>query len=448
MTTTNRFAQLRAVAGLDFHVLLTLISRAWSAVAGAFTIFLLPHWLNSNEQGYYFTFASILALQIFFELGLNQVVMQFVSHEVAHLTATKNGQLRGDEIILGRLSSLAQLIKRWYRVAALLFASIAGLTGIFFFAEKGNLPISLWLGIWLALIVATACNLWFSPGLAVMEGCGKVGQIARLRLVQSLLGHGLLWMALLSGGGLWSAIAVPVTSVFCTGYWLKTHGNTLNWLASRAINIKSTLSWRNEIFPVQWRIALSWASGYLIFNLFTPMIFARQGAAEAGRLGMALTLFSGVSTIGMSWVNAKAPNFTTHISLKQKDELNKLFIPVFLRSTLFIFLVSAGLVSIAIFFERLGLSQMARIASPDVIAVIGGVTLVNSMVFSMAIYMRAHREEPMLSQSIAVGLLTAIVVYFGSSFGVLTMMLLYLAVCAFVSLPWTIILFFRYWSKS
>jgi len=447
VTTSTRFAQLRALAGLDFHVLLTLLSRAWAALAGALTILLLPHWLSANEQGYYFTFASILALQIFFELGLNQVVMQFVSHEVAHLTATTNGQLLGDERILGRLSSLAQLIKRWYRFAALLFAAIGGLAGIVFFAEKGHDPISLWLGIWLVLISATACNLWFSPGLAVMEGCGKVGQIARLRLVQSLLGHGLLWLVLLSGGGLWATIAVPAVSVFCTGYWLKTQGNTLDWLAGRVVDIKSKLSWRNEIFPVQWRIALSWASGYLIFNLFTPVIFARQGAAEAGRLGLALTLFSGVSTIGMSWVNAKAPSFTSHISLKQKHELNKLFVAVFVRSTLFIFFVSAGLVTAAIFLDHLGLTFMTRISSPNVIAVIGGVTLVNSMVFSMAIYMRAHREEPMLSQSIAVGLLTAIAVYFGSSFGVLNMMLWYLAVCSFVSLPWTIVLFLRYWNR-
>jgi hypothetical protein len=109
--------------------------------------------------------------------------------------------------------------------------------------------------------------------------------------------------------------------------------------------------------------------------------------------------------------------------------------------------VSAGLVTAAIFPNHLGLTLMTRISSPNVIASIGGVTLVNSMVFSMAIYMRAHREEPMLSQSIAVGLLTAISVYFGSSFGVLNMMLWYLAVCSFVSLPWTIILFFRYWKR-
>ena len=49
------------------------------------------------------------------------------------------------------------------------------------------------------LICATAVNLWLSPGLSVMEGCGKVGQVARMRIVQSVIGYSLFWMALILG---------------------------------------------------------------------------------------------------------------------------------------------------------------------------------------------------------------------------------------------------------
>lgn len=33
------------------------------------------------------------------------------------------------------------------------------------------------------------------------------------------------------------------------------------------------VSWKTEIWPLQWRIALSWLSGYFIFQLFTPILF-------------------------------------------------------------------------------------------------------------------------------------------------------------------------------
>jgi len=443
-----KLSRWQAIAGLDFHVLVTLLFRGWSIVAGGATMFLLPLWLSPTEQGYYFTFGSILALQIFFELGLNQIIMQLVSHEVAHLTETVDGHLAGHESHLGRLSSLARLISRWYGVAALLFALIGGISGVVFFMNKGTQPMSEWFGIWVVLVGATAANLWISPGLAVMEGCGNVGQVARLRLVQSVLGYAILWCALLAGAGLWVTAVVPVVSVVCTSYWLKIHGHMLHWLSSRTVDLKNKLHWRTDVFPFQWRIALSWVSGYFIFNLFTPMVFSHHGAVAAGQLGMALSIFSAISTIGMSWLNAKAPNFTMHIARSERCELNVLFKALFLRSTAVITFASAGFVFVAWYLNQIGLPMMARIASPDILAVLALVTVINSMVFAMAIYMRAHREEPMLTQSVVVGFFVACSVYIGSIYGVLIMMLLYLLVCLFISLPWTIWLFMRFYRKN
>ena len=443
-TLRRKLARLQTIAGLDFHVLVTLLFRGWAVIAGGATVILLPLWISPTEQGYYFTFASVLALQIFFELGLNQIVMQLVSHEVAHLTETADGRLDGKESHLGRLSSLARLISRWYGVAALLFAVIGGTAGAIFFSQKGTEPLTEWLGIWVVLVSTTAANLWLSPGLAVMEGCGKVGQVARLRLVQSVLGYTILWTVLLSGGGLWAATALPVVSALCTGYWLRTHGDTLRWLASRAVDIKNKMSWRKDVLPLQWRIALSWASGYLIFNLFTPMVFSHHGAVEAGRLGMALTVFSAISTIGMSWVNAKAPNFTMHIARGERRELNSLFRALFVRSTAAITCTSIGFVLVAWYLSKIGLPLMLRIALPSVLVMLAIVTIVNSMVFAMAIYMRAHREEPMLTQSIVVGLIIGFSVYFVSIHSVLAMIFAYMLIIISISLPWTVWLFLRY----
>lgn len=443
----QKISWLRNVGGLDFHVLATLFFRGWAIGAGGLTVFLLPLWLSPAEQGYYFTFASILALQVFFELGLNQIIMQLVSHEVAHLNETADGFFIGDKPNIDRLTSLAILVRHWYSVAAMLFALIGGIAGTIFFKQKGIESISVWLGVWIVLICATAVNLWFSPKLAIMEGCGKVGQVARLRLAQSVLGYACLWITLLSGAGLWAAVAIPVISAACTAYWLKLNGHLLRWLSNRIIDVKSKLRWRNDIFPLQWRIALSWASGYLIFNLFTPVVFSRHGAVEAGQLGMALTVFSSISTIGMSWVNAKAPNFTMHISRGERQELNLLFKALFFRSVFFTALLSVGVVFAGWYLRVAGMLLMMRIASPGVLMVLAAVTIINSMVFSMAIYMRAHREEPLLIQSIVVGLMVGLMVYFISTIGVFEMMFFYMVISAFVSLPWAAWIFFKYFNR-
>ncbi len=436
--------------GIDFHVLMTLLFRAWSILAGAATVLIIPFCLTPVTQGYYYTFASILALQVFFELGLSQILVQLASHEVAHLTPRTDGYgFDGDDRHLDRLASLVRLMRRWYGVAALLFVIGCAAMGVVFFMRKGGaLPLGSWLGPWLLLVVASGVNLYLSPNLAILEGMGRVGQVARLRLVQACVGNLALWLALGAGLGLWATASVPLAASVCTGTWLRRRNASLKMLAPRAATATQRILWRRDVFPFQWRIALSWISGYFIFNFFTPVVFSRFGPVEAGRLGMALTVFGAVSTIGMSWVNAKAPNFAMHIARGERRDLNQLFKSVALRSNLVTIVLSLFAVAAVWTLSWLGVPTMRRIAPTPVLACIAWVTIVNSLVFSAAVYMRAHREEPMLGVSIVSAALTALAAWLGAKYGVLPMMAAYAAVATVVGLPWTLVLFKRYVQRN
>jgi hypothetical protein len=437
----------RSIAGLDFHVLATLVYRVWTVMAGAVTLLILPLWLTATLQGYYYTFASLLALQVFFELGFNQVIVQLVSHEFAHLTLHPNGEISGDEFHLGRLTSLLVLMRRWYAISAFLFLVIAGSAGSWFFGSKqGGATLRQWLGPWTLLVLATAINLFLSPGLAALEGMGRVGDVARLRFFQSCLGYAGLWILLLSGCGLWASAAISIAAVLCTAVWMRRKGSILSVLARRPIDPLRKVRWRSEIFPFQWRIAVSWVSGYFIASLFTPLAFSRFGAVEAGRLGIALTMFSAVSTVGMSWVNAKAPQLAMHIARGERRELNVLFIPLVIRSAAVTTGASILVVGLMAMLTILGSSFVSRVASLPVLGCLAWSTVANTAIFAMAVYMRAHRQEPMLVASIVTALATVILAAgVGARQGVLPMMFLYAAVLTLVTLPWTIMLFRRYY---
>lgn len=301
----NRLAQW---VGIDFHIQQTLLLRGWQALSGAVMLIFVTRWMTGIEQGFYYTFASLIALQIFFELGLNYVVMQIVSHESAHLKIGISGELEGDPTHLDRLAALVALLRYWYRFAASIFFIGVGAFGIFFFSRSNVLPIEEWLPAWCILIAVVSGNLYLSPMLAAVEGCGLVGQIARLRLRQAVTGSLLTWMLLSFGAGLAAVAALPVVDFIFSLWWLRRRGQLLTALHIRGMQpLRHRIVWRTEIFPLQWRIALSWMSGYFIFQLFSPMVFAHQGAVEAGRIGMTIAIFSAVSNIGMSWVNAKLP---------------------------------------------------------------------------------------------------------------------------------------------
>ncbi|WP_343636167.1 hypothetical protein [Roseateles sp.] len=440
----GRAQRLWRAAGLDFHVLATLLFRGWGILAGGVTTLLLPFWLSPAQQGFYYTFGSLLALQVFFELGLNQVIVQLVGHEAAHLQFHDDGTVSGDAARRARLQAIRRLVTRWYLVAAVLFAAVGGLAGHVFFERRAALPAPEWELAWFALVLTSAVNLFLSPRLAIIEGTGRVGQVARLRLIQSFVGYGAMWLLLIAGAGLWVAVAVPGVSSLVTLLWLRARGELRRREAVADDGRQPLISWRKDIFPLQWRIAVSWACGYFIFNLFTPIIFAHHGAREAGQFGMAMAIFNAATTVGLSWINAKTPAFTMHISRGESMALNGLFRAVTIRSTAFTGLLSFGFVGTVAIATAFAVPGLHRLASGWTLWWLAIATTINVLVYACASYMRAHREEPMVPVSIVSALCTVAVVLTTADAPIPLMMALYAGISALVTLPWTVMLLRRY----
>jgi len=86
---------LREHLGLDKAIGYTILGRAWASLAGLVTVALIAHLLSPAEQGFYYTFGSLIALQIIFELGFSFVILQMASHERAHLTISEDDEISG-----------------------------------------------------------------------------------------------------------------------------------------------------------------------------------------------------------------------------------------------------------------------------------------------------------------------------------------------------------------
>ncbi len=438
----NSIKQLKNILGIDFHVLNTLIFRSWGIIAGGVTITLIPFGFTPVTQGYYYAFASILALQIFFELGLNQVIIQLVSHDAAHIQVKGNGLLEGEIERVNRLNGLVALIRRWYTFAAIMFALVAGASGWIFFVNRSQvLPADQWLPAWLLLVGLTSINLYLSPRLAIVEGIGLIGETARMRLLQSLLGNMVFWLLLISGAQLWATAAIPATSVIITSTWLKINAG---WIKNSRAN--SSIKWRRDVFPLQWRISLSWMSGYILFHLFTPLVFSTHGPVEAGRLGLAIAIFGAINSLGMSWIVAKTPQFTMHISRGESKELNRLFKSSAVQATVFTGLLAFIVYLGALFVNSINLSISNRLAVPEILLWMAIGSIINTFIFAAATYMRAHREEPMLLPSIVGALLTILTIYITKE-DITTMMKTVTLMNALVGLPWALILLKRYWCR-
>src|ERR1700683_948170 len=137
--------------GLDRAVVFTVLARAWASGSGLITVFLIARFLSPAEQGYYYTYTSLIALQMVFELGFSQVVMQHASHERAHVSIDVNGAVTGDETAHARLASVLQLSGPWYGDGALLLGLALIPAGLYFFSSHQHLgDIVPWRGPWIA----------------------------------------------------------------------------------------------------------------------------------------------------------------------------------------------------------------------------------------------------------------------------------------------------------
>src|SRR2546423_6258618 len=125
---------LKRVVGLDRAVGFTVLVRVWASSAGIVTVALIARFLSPAEQGYYYTFGSLVALQIVFELGFSFVILQLASHERSRLCISHDYEVTGDPIAHARLASVLQKSVRWYSVAAVLVAATLIPSGSYFFA--------------------------------------------------------------------------------------------------------------------------------------------------------------------------------------------------------------------------------------------------------------------------------------------------------------------------
>jgi hypothetical protein len=125
----TRLHGLRRWAGVDKAVAFTLLNYGLSALSLPLSLFLVARFFSPTVQGFYFTFSSILALQVVFELGFSQCITQFASHEFAHLSFVSRNRLAGDAVSMGRLASLARLAFKWYFIVAIILFAGLGLVG-------------------------------------------------------------------------------------------------------------------------------------------------------------------------------------------------------------------------------------------------------------------------------------------------------------------------------
>jgi O-antigen/teichoic acid export membrane protein len=405
-------AWLRTTLGIDQPIAFTILARGWTSFAGLVTVALIARFLTPAEQGYYYTFGSLVALQIIFELGFSLVILQMASHERAHLTINAGGTITGDIVAHSRLASVLQKAVRWYSSAAVLLAAFLLFAGLYFFSShpSGGAAVH-WRFPWMAAAIAAAVTFQLDPILSFMEGCGYIANVARVRFCQAAIGSLLAWTALALHHGLFAPALIIAGNALVSAVWLGSHRRFLLGLLRHNPN-PHRVRWFAEVWSFQWRIAVSWLCGYFIFQLYNPVLFAFHGPAVAGQMGMSLNLANALQAVAISWINTKAAPFGSLIARREFERLDQMFFRS-IRQAIGVCTVGALTIWGGVVYLNWIHSPFARrLLAPVAMGVLLIVVLVNVVVFAQATYLRAHKQEKFLLNSVLGAILIALSTWF------------------------------------
>jgi hypothetical protein len=400
-TATSRqsiWQLLKRWTGVDRAIAFTIMARVWSAAAGLLTVLLIVRFLTPGEQGYYYTFASVVALQVIFELGFSFVVLQLAAHERAQLIFLPDGVVQGDAVSHSRLASILQKSVRWYSVAAILMIAVLLPAGLHFFGAPPNSEATVaWKAPWVLLTAATVLTFQIDPIFSFLEGCGFISNVAWMRMGQAMLGSIFAWLAMVAHRGLFSpAMEILGQAVVGAAFLLvKPYRRLLAALWSYRTDTHS-IGWRQEIWPFQWRIALSWLSGVFIYQLVNPILFRFQGPAEAGRMGMSLSIVGAIAAVAISWMSTKASPFGGMIARREYVNLDRLFFRTCWQSTILLVVGDIAFLVVLVFAGGHFPHLAARVVQPWAIALMMFTALASHIAYCQALYLRSHKREPFL----------------------------------------------------
>lgn len=398
--------KLKHLLGLDRAIAFTVFGRCFTALASAVSVVLISRLMSPVQQGYYYAIWSLCALQIVFELGFSFVILQVAAHERACLELSCAGTLQGDIHAIKRLAGLLRTVQRWYLFAAVAMVVVLLLWGFHFFNARPSQGVD-WQLPWVLAVVASAMTFQIAPTISFIEGCGYVADVAAQRLIQTVAGSITGWAAVFLRHGLYApGCIIGVQAI--SGLWLFYRHRRLLIQLLREDSKGHTISWRREILPFQWRVALSWLCGFVPNTLFTPLLFAVRGPIEAGKMGLSMNISLSLGIIGLSWMTTKSAPFGNLVARGEGAQLDKLFFRTLKQSTA---LVGTGAVIIFLcirIIEQLYPSIGHRMVGQGVFFFLLLTTVCNHVVQSEALYLRSHKTEPFLRLSLVIAVLLTV----------------------------------------
>ena len=429
---------------IDEKILLFLSSKAFSYISYPITLGLIINYMTPAEQGYYYTFFTLLSFSMFLELGLGVILTNFASHEFSNLK-WENNLLIGNKDSIKRSNMLIKKTMQWFTIVAFVFFILMSFIGNFFFKENNSIN---YFNAWVFFIGVFSPGLIFSPILSILQGFGKIKEVQKVIFFQVFLSIIAFWIGLLINLSIYALVLqFAVQNLISFIYILFNYHK----LIRRSIfETSEMLSWKNEILPLQLKTGFTWLISYLGINLLIPFSFKIFGAETAGQLGMSFRIAEITSVVCLAWTNTRVPLMGNLIANNYKDK----FFNFYYRTLKSIILIGF-LTTIAIFLAFNVLDYFSynkfleRVLKLEYIILLSISYYMFAISNYLAMTIRSFKDEKMIFPNVIALFIYLLAIYLSFLYtNFIYLILAFLIVNALVLLPFSMIYIIDLFSKK
>ncbi len=387
-------------------VQMTFTNYAFKLVFKFLLLLFVPKYLSESEMGFWYTFISIAALTTFADLGFTSIITQFSAHEAVNVSFDKKTRnFNNSDIEISQISSLFRFSIRWSGLLTIACSiAILSIGMLIFGREKGDAVA--WVSPWIIYAISSSLNFFNQVVLAFFEGCNQIVTSQKIKLINGIIANGLGVLGLSRGWGL-MALAMPMLLSITVSFIqiFIYYGHVIARMLRNGIQDSSI--WLRQILKLLWKYAISWISGYLVFQIYNPLVFAKFGSEMAGKVGYLLTIISAFVSIANVWSYVSVPQINM---LTEKREWMKLD-SVFKKNLILI--DATFLLEVFCCLLLFKLPYLGAFVSSYIFSVKAFLCLSVGYSFQLAtsyigVYLRSHKEEPLMILSV----LTAIISLF------------------------------------
>lgn len=364
--------RIKNIMSINKSAIYSIVGTFFRFASAPLIMLAMSKSMSLEEQGYYYAFISVAAIQWIFELGVSTCLVQ-------SLAAIKQKNIAKKYMEIGLcfyvFSSLMVFI----------FLNIYALS-VFEIAEA-----SFWFLAWFFYAITISANLFLNYFLIVSEGVGDSEFVYLTRLKSSVAYSATLLIAIYFGYGLWSLFFAQLAQFFVTSYSIRKISEII-FIPHRR-NLKKYKSIVRKMWRFQYKVSLVWIFGYLYWNLINIYIFKTNGPVLSGQFGMVNSIFTALAVAMSAILFTKRSNIGYKISegfiLWSYTYFKKIYIVIAIGyitlSSLFFIVIKSGL------FDNV----LNRMLSIDLMILFSIMRLFMMLYDLILIYMRMFNDEPL-----------------------------------------------------